>query len=81
MFHYNLGAAYASLNLLNEAEAEFLSARQFNPDLPETYLGLGAIYAAQGKVQEARDAFQRVLALSQDAAIRAEAERQLQYLR
>ena len=81
VFHYNLGAAYAGLNRLNEAEAEFLSAKQFNPDLPETYLGLGAIYAAQGKNELAREAFERVLALSKDAAVRAEAEQQLQYLR
>ncbi|MHA6720457.1 tetratricopeptide repeat protein [Sphingomonas sp. RS6] len=44
------------------AEQKLLGTLRTNPDLPEALLNLAAVYSATGRTDEARAAYQRVLA-------------------
>ncbi len=53
--HYNLGHIYVRKNDLASAEASFRTAVALQPQKPEAYIALQAIYASGGKTHEAAD--------------------------
>jgi Tfp pilus assembly protein PilF len=58
--HNGLGAVYASVNKLPDAEAEFQKAAQLNPaGAAQAYYNLGAIMSNAGKMDEAAAAFKQ----------------------
>ncbi|MBC7232182.1 MAG: tetratricopeptide repeat protein [Chloroflexi bacterium] len=72
--HYNLGAAYVQQFQLEAGIAEFKEALRLNPDLTRAYFGLGNAYKLQGNKQEAIQALEKFLSLSNEADLRAIAE-------
>ncbi len=62
MAHFNLGAAYASEDRLDEAIKEYNSALAINPFLaPDLYLGLGEAYELKNRIDEALDMYRIAL--------------------
>ena len=53
--HNNLGLAYAALEQLTEAAAEFHQAVQLRPDYAEAHYNLGVAYAQSGRKPEAEE--------------------------
>lgn len=72
--HYNLGAAYVQQFQFDAGIAEFNEALRLNPNLTRAYFGLGNAYKLQGKNQEAIQALEKFLSLSDEADLRAIAE-------
>lgn len=72
--HYNLGAAYVQQFQFEAGIAEFNEALRLNPNLTRAYFGLGNAYKLQGKKQEAIQALEKFLSLSDEADLRAIAE-------
>jgi len=50
--HYNLGEAYANLNMIDEAIPQFLRSLELNPDNAPVHHNLAVILAKQGKTDE-----------------------------
>jgi len=53
--HYNLGHVYVGKKDLDSAEAEFRKVVELQPQKPEAYIALVALFGAHGKTQEAAD--------------------------
>jgi tetratricopeptide (TPR) repeat protein len=50
------------------SEADFLKAIELSPDYIDAFYGLGMVYQASGRKQEAIAAFEKVIALLENAA-------------
>jgi len=59
---------------LDAGIAEFREALRLDPNLARAYFGLGNAYKLQGKTQEAIEALEEFLQLSDDAELRVVAE-------
>ena len=67
--HHNLGLAYDRMGRPDAAIQAFRDAVRLRPTYAAAYAGLGDALLADGQVDEARQALQRVLALQPDSAI------------
>ena len=77
--HNRLGYAYLAQGRLELAIAELTLAVKQAPELATAYQGLGLAYLSTDK-DRARQAFQKVVELSQTSEMAAEAMRQLKQL-
>lgn len=59
---HNLGYTLAMERRYAEAERAFKKAGALRPDLPSVDMNLGALYFAQGRVQQAREAYRNYVA-------------------
>lgn len=58
---YYIGVAYSGRKMHTEALAYFQKALAEKPDYPEAYNAMGAVYADRGQLDQAQNAFQKVL--------------------
>lgn len=63
---YSLGQGYLSVGRYDEAERQFDRVRQMAPREPQGDLGLGQVYAKQGRGEEAIRAFQQAIDIQRD---------------
>jgi tetratricopeptide (TPR) repeat protein len=68
---FGLGASFYEQGRYPEAVQNFHYAIQQQEDLWQAYQYMGACYHAQGMVNEAQGAYERMLQLNQDPALRA----------
>ncbi|MEK7822466.1 MAG: tetratricopeptide repeat protein, partial [Planctomycetota bacterium] len=61
--HVNLGRAYFRKSLFEAAAQEFKKALELDPQQPGAYEGLGLVFMAQGKWEEARSSLEKALAV------------------
>jgi predicted O-linked N-acetylglucosamine transferase (SPINDLY family) len=58
-FHYNLGKALGTQRLVDGAIVELSRAVDLDPNLPDAWVELGSMYRAQGRLEEAIEAYSR----------------------
>ena len=63
---YNLGGVILAQGRTGEALDQFLIANSLDPDLPQSYLGMGSAYYASGDMTQAATALQQYLDLTVD---------------
>ena len=68
VYFVNLAAKYLAANHLHQAEEAYRQALQFASDNPELHNNLGTVLKEQGRLDEARLAFERAIALRPDYA-------------
>jgi Flp pilus assembly protein TadD len=78
--HHNLGIAYAGLGRRAEAIRAFREAIRFRPSYVDAHLGLGQVLLEEGRKDEARVVFERVIALAPGSDIAADVREQLKSL-
>ena len=76
----NIGIAYAGLGRRAEAIRAFREAIRFRPSYVDAHLGLGKVLLEEGRKDEARVAFERVIALAPGSDIAADVREQLKSL-
>ncbi|HSY28485.1 MAG TPA: tetratricopeptide repeat protein [Burkholderiaceae bacterium] len=70
LYHNNLGAAYQSLNLLDEAGRSVMASLALKPDSADAHYNLGVIFDNRGEHDRARACFRQAILL-QPAFIQA----------
>jgi tetratricopeptide (TPR) repeat protein len=60
---YDFGLAYGAMRQPDKSLAYFQKALALKPDYPEAHNAMGALHAEQGRSEEAREAFNRALAV------------------
>lgn len=78
--YHNLGLAYSRMERLDAAIQAFRDAVRLRPTYAAAYAGLGDALLADGRVDEARQALERVLALQPDSTIAAASREKLDRL-
>ena len=78
--HHNLGIAYAGLGRRAEAIRAFREAIRFRPSYVDAHLGLGKVLLDEGRKDEARVVFERVMALAPGSDIAVDVREQLKSL-
>ncbi len=79
--HYNLGEVYRKSGAASElqiSETEYRWAVQYDPGYPEPHKGLGRIYLKQGRLETAKEEFEKYLLLAPQAEDRQYIEQYLQ---
>lgn len=74
---FQKGWEYHSKNQEDAAEQSFRRAIQMSPGLFDAYFGLGLVLKAQGRKQDAIQAFRKVLALLDEGISGEQAQRQM----
>ncbi len=71
---YNLGTALLELGQWEEAAVQFMVATEGHPRYHEAWIGLGKARAGQGRTADARELWERALALDPPPAVAAEVD-------
>ena len=66
--HYNLGEAYANLNMINEAIPQFLRSLELNPEDAAAHHNLAVMLASQGNSDVAISHYRQALHLNPNSA-------------
>ena len=78
--HYNLGLVYGRMRKPNKAIRAYREAIRYRSSYVAAYANLGRLLLEHGRHDEARDAFERVIALAPDSDLAVASRRQLKLL-
>ncbi len=78
--HYNLGLVYDRMRKSEQAIRAYREAIRYRSSYVEAYANLGRLLLEHGRHDEARDAFEHVIALAPDSDLAVASRRQLKLL-